>query len=97
MSRDECFWYGGLMVAIAAVVIFWYPPIAAIFLLMGLGLLLWNARLDRKYGKDRPTKKEIGKMSADEFKQRLRDPKFKLWIDKGLKFNFPSGIDVDMK
>ncbi len=85
------------MVAIATVVVFWYPPVAAIFLLMGLSVLLWNARLDRLYGKDRPTKKDIDKMSAAEYKSRLRDPKFRLWMDKGLKFNFPSGIDVDMK
>jgi len=85
------------MIAVAGVVAVWYPPVASALLIMGLSLILRGAYLDRKYGKDRPTKKAINAMSAAEYKQRLRDPQFRLWVNEGLKFNFPSGIDVDMK
>jgi hypothetical protein len=85
------------MIVVAGIVVFWYPPIAAIFLIGGLCFIWRGVHLDGKYGKDRPTVRDIDKMSKDEFQQKLRDPKFRLWVDKGLKFNIPSGIDVDMK
>lgn len=69
------------MFVLASVVVVFYPPVAAIFLIMGL-LLLWRgAYLDRKYGKDRPSRKEIDIMPVSEFKERSRDPRFTKWIN----------------
>lgn len=69
------------MFAIAAVVVAFYPPIAGVFLILGL-LLLWrNAYLDRKYGKDRPSRETIDRMPVSEFKERSRDPRFTRYID----------------
>lgn len=70
------------MIAIAAVVVTFYPPIAAIFLVMGLSLLLRDAYLDRKCGKDRPSRNEIDVMSVDDYKKRTRnDSRLTTWIN----------------
>jgi hypothetical protein len=96
MSRKEYWGYSSLMIGVGGVLVFYYPPIAGVFLIGGGLLLLWSARLDRVYGKDRPTKKEIDAMSAEEYKSRLRDSRFRLWVDKGLGFKFPTGRDVNI-
>lgn len=70
------------MIAIGAVVIAFYPPVAGIFLIIGLSLLWRRAYLDRKYGKDRPTPNEVDLMSVEDYKRRTRnDPRFTKWIN----------------
>jgi hypothetical protein len=39
---------------------------------------LW---MDWRYGKDRPSRKEIDVMVAAEYKKRCQDPKFRRWSD----------------
>lgn len=69
------------MIVLSPIAYFWYTPIAAVFVLGGLGLLLWNARLDRIYGTDRPTKKEIGKMPREEYRRKILDLRFRKWVE----------------
>lgn len=70
------------MIAIAAVVVAWYPPIASLFLIIGLSILLRGAYLDRKYGKYRPSEREINYMGKEEYKKRLREePKFRDYVN----------------
>jgi hypothetical protein len=52
------------------------------FLLPVAGALIaWPYVIDWQYGKDRPTREQINRMSAAEYKQRIRDPKFKRYDD----------------
>jgi hypothetical protein len=82
MSREEYLWYSGAMIAVAAVVVALSPPIAVMFLILGLSIAWRGAYLDRKYSKDRPTEKEIDGMSAADFKKRGQDdPRFKKWVN----------------
>jgi len=93
VSRKDYYRYGVLLVAVAGVVVFWYPPVAISILIVGLCVVGRGAYLDHKYGENRPTKREVGRMSAKEYLERLRDSRFQLWIEKGLKWEkgkFPS-------
>ena len=39
---------------------------------------LWR---DRRYGKFRPSLKEIDRMSSEEYRKKLADPKFRKWVN----------------
>lgn len=46
---------------------------------------LWSVFLDWRYGKFRPTRREIDVMPAAEYGRRLRqDPKFGKWVNRVL-------------
>ena len=47
---------------------------------IGLALVLWPHALNWYYGEDRPTRKQIRDMSADEYRQKLRNTKFEKWV-----------------
>ncbi len=85
------------MLVLGGIAAVFYKPVVAIFTLLGLTILLRAVYLDRRYGTNRPTKREVEAMSAAEFKKRLREPEFRRWVDQGLKFNLPIGIDSEMK
>lgn len=70
------------MIAIAPVVVAFYPPIAGVFLIIGLSLLWRGAYLDRKYGKNRPSRTEIDIMPVADYKKRiLNDSEFRRWVN----------------
>ena len=82
------------MIPIAAVVgELWYRPIAAIFLIGGLLILLWNVHLDEKYGANRPTKSEIGKMPLEEYRKNMKSPKFVAWVNNQTYSHFMGKFD----
>lgn len=76
------------MLVLASIAVLWYRPIAGVFTLLGLAIMLRGAYLDRRYGIDRPTKREIGRMSADEYRNRLHDKQFVDWVNN-VGFKFP--------
>jgi len=69
------------MAAVGAALVYWFPPIAGILILIAMGLTWWPLYLDRKYGTDRPTKAEIGAMPKEEYRRKIRNPKFRQWVE----------------
>jgi hypothetical protein len=44
-----------------------------------------------KYGNDRPTKKEIFDMPLEEYREKISHPKFRAWVEEGLRITqFPA-------
>ncbi len=55
--------------------------IAWCFVLIGGGLMGWPFYLDWKYGSFRPSKREIDRMSASEYRDHLRSKKFTNYVN----------------
>jgi hypothetical protein len=70
-------------------IIIWRWWIAMIPLTIGIGFIGWPIYLDIKYGEERPTKREIGAMPSEEYKRKIKNPKFRKWIND-LKITIPS-------
>ena len=75
------------LLGIAAITI-WGRWLALIPLIAGVGFIGWPIYLDIKYGQERPTKREIGAMPLEEYRRKIKNPKFRKWVDD-LKITIP--------
>jgi hypothetical protein len=90
MSAKNCTLIGMALIATATIVI-WNRPIALIPLIIGIMFIARPIYLDTKYGEDRPTKREIDAMPLDEYREKIRNPKFRKWVDN-LKITIPPTV-----
>ena len=82
MSRSESFALGMAMIAVALTVLTGNSKPAGWFLLiLGCAVIAFPYWQDWHYGNYRPNRHQVNAMSADEYKQRLRDPRFRRWVD----------------
>ena len=81
MSRSDSIAIGAAVIAIAAVIEASCRVLAVGFLLLGIAFIIRPYFLDWKYGEYRPSKREIGAMSLEEYRKRIRNPKFRKYID----------------
>ena len=70
------------MIAVALTVLTGNSKPAGWFLLVvGCAVIAFPYWQDWRYGNYRPNCHQVNAMSADEYKQRLRDPRFRRWVD----------------
>jgi len=91
MSRNESIGLGTAMIAAAGTLLVLLHGIGMVvgwsLFVLGCAFVANPFRQDWRYGEFRPTRKEINKMLSDDYKEPLRDPKFRKWVDH----LFPSG------
>jgi hypothetical protein len=85
MSRSESFALGAVMITVALTVLTGSQKAAWFLLAVGAVLICSPYFLDWRYGKYRPSREEVGAMSADEYKKKLRNPKFERYINRLFK------------
>jgi hypothetical protein len=72
---------GTTVLIIAGIVAIWARSVALALVIIGVGFIAWPLYLDTRYGEERPTKKEIGAMPPEEYRRKIKNPKFRKWVD----------------
>ena len=85
MSKGEKLTIGSVLLAVSLSFILKSEMWAWLLLVVGLVLIIDPYWQDYRYGKDRPSREEMDRMSAAEHKKKLYDPKFRRWVDRVYK------------
>jgi hypothetical protein len=83
MSRSESFVLGVAVMAVGLTALTVSQRLSSWGLVViGTILIVKPYFLDWRYGEYRPSRREVGAMSKEEYKKRLRDPKFERYINR---------------